>query len=517
MNPSAAQIRLWREDRGILRFVSDNFRVQLDPWQEKALLLIASPRPEDQRVSLQACAGPGKSAVLAWGGWWFLSVQGDEHEHPKGAVTAITGDNLKDNLWAEYAKWQNVSPYLSYAFTWTASRIFANDHTETWFLSARSWPKSANADQQGATLSGMHSPYVMAQVDESGAVPTTVLRAAEQALTTAKFGKLVQAGNPISLDGMLHAAFTVLRHQWQVIIVTGDPDDPDAWVHSPRVGEKPLAWAKQQIETYGRDNPWVMSYILGKFPPGSINALLSAEEVEAAMKRVVKPEQYNWNQKRLGVDVARFGDDRTVIAKRQGMKAFTPIIMRNAMTSDIAARVAEARIRWSRYEGGDPLILIDDTGHWGHGVIDQLLISGHSVHPVVFHAKANHPRYKNRRAEMHLKLADWVKRGGSLPFIPELVGELTAMTYTFFNGTFQLEDKDQVKAKIGRSPDIADAYALTFAVEDMPNEMAQHLVKPQRATTMDMVDEMDSRARERWLDIDSRPGRAATLDDEEAI
>jgi hypothetical protein len=49
---------------------------------------------------MQACAGPGKSAVLAWCGWWFLSVQGSRGEHPKGIALSITGDNLKANLWA---------------------------------------------------------------------------------------------------------------------------------------------------------------------------------------------------------------------------------------------------------------------------------------------------------------------------------------------------------------------------------------------------------------------------------
>lgn len=206
------RIKSYLEPKGILRFVDEQFHVTPDRWQEEALLAFASPAGKDQRISLQACAGPGKTAVLAWCGWWFLSTKGERGNHPKGAAVSISKENLRDNLWAEYAKWQGISSYLKSQFTWTSQRIFANDHPETWFISARAWPKSANADEQGKTLSGLHSKYVMAQIDESGAVPTTVLRAAEQALSTCKFGKIIQAGNPISLEGMLYAAANQLRH-----------------------------------------------------------------------------------------------------------------------------------------------------------------------------------------------------------------------------------------------------------------------------------------------------------------
>jgi phage terminase large subunit len=172
-----ARIRSWREN--ILAFVPDQFGVEPDLWQREALEAFASADPNKRRISLKASAGPGKSAVLVWCGLWFLATQGERGEHPKGAAVSITLDNLKNNLWPELAKWHARSPYLSAAFTVTSSRIFANDHPETWFLAARSWPKSANADEQGKTLSGLHSKYVFALIDESGAIPTTVLRAAE--------------------------------------------------------------------------------------------------------------------------------------------------------------------------------------------------------------------------------------------------------------------------------------------------------------------------------------------------
>jgi hypothetical protein len=121
------------------------------------------------------------------------------------------------------------------------------------------------------------------------------------------------------------------------------------------------------------------------------------------------------------------------------------------------------------------LTLVDDTGHWGHGVIDNLHTMGHPCMGIVFHGKAINPRYKNRRAEMWIEMADWVKAGGALPNVPELVAELTTPTYTFANGQFLLEEKDMIKKRLGRSPDLADALALTFAIPDLPNEMQARL------------------------------------------
>jgi phage terminase large subunit len=471
-------IRDWREGRGILKFVDENFHVTPDPWQERALLAFASPLPEHRRVSLQACAGPGKSAVEAWCGWWFLSCQGDEVEHPKGACVSVSKENLKDNLWAEFAKWQAVSPFLSSQFTWTNSRISSNDHPNTWFLSARAWPQTANADQQGKTLSGIHSKYVLFLIDESGAIPTTVLRAAEQGLPNTRFGKIMQAGNPISLDGMLYAAANQLRHQWHIVKITGDPDDPQAWVNAPRMlnveeGMTTAAqMAREQIETYGRDNPWVMAYILGQFPPSSINALIGQEAVEACMNLHVRDEEFDHMEKRLGIDVARFGDDRSVIFPRQGIVAFKPAVMRHQRTTEIAARAAYISRRWDREHGVDG-IYVDDTGHWGHGVIDNLIDAGYPAIGVMFHAEAMDRRYLNRRIEMWVNMTDALKAGVALPNIPELVAELTTPTYTFVKGKMVLEEKEMIKKRLGRSPDLADALALTYALPDVPRGMGR--------------------------------------------
>lgn len=450
----AERIAYWRENP--CAFVYENFGVEPDEWQKEALTAFADP--EKKRISLQACVGPGKSALLAWCGWNFLSCYGDKGEHPKGAVVSITADNLKDNCWPEFAKWGARSQFLTRDFQWTKERIFSKDHPETWFLSARSWSKTANAEEQGRTLSGLHSKYTLALLDESGEIPLAVIKAGEQTLSTkGSWGKLMQAGNPTSFDGILYAASTKLRHLWHVIRITGDPDDPK---RSPRID---IEWAREQIKTYGRENPWVMSSILGSFPPSSLNTLLGPDEVEAAMHRQYQESDYGHSQKRIGVDVARFGDDRTILFPRQGLVALKPVEMRNARSNEIAARIASAKAKW-----GSEMEFIDDTGGYGAGVIDSLLQAGIYSTPINFSGKAIDPRYFNIRAEMWFKMAEWVKRGGALPNVPELARELVVPTYSFQNGKFRLEEKDQIKSRLGSSCDFSDALALTFSIADQP-------------------------------------------------
>lgn len=457
------RLRAIRKIRGygqdIISFVNKEFGVEPDIWQVKALRSFASKDHKIFRLSLQACAGPGKSAVLAWCGWWFLLTQSETGVHPKAAAISITQDNLKDNLWAEMSKWQQVSPMLTNLFTWTKSRIFAKDHPSTWFMGARSFSKTANAEEQGRTLSGLHSKFVLFLIDESGDIPATVLKSADQALSTAdkKFGRILQAGNPTSHDGMLYAAQSTLADQWSVIRITGDPDDPE---RSPRID---IEWARKQIETYGRDDPWVMSYILGRFPESSINTLLSVDEVEDSIHRQLFEEQYAHSQKRLGIDVARFGLDSTIIFPRQGLRAFNYVEMRKARSTDIAARAMQAKVKW-----GSELEFVDGTGGYGSGVVDSMIQSGQAPYEVQFAGKAIDPRYYNKRAEMWFTMAEWVKRGGVLPNCTTLKKELVAPTYSFKNGKFILESKDQIKERLGFSPDRADGLALTFAIPDMP-------------------------------------------------
>lgn len=453
------RIRGWRENP--LGFVHENFKIEPDIWQKKFIELLPSRDPKYKRIALKACVGPGKSACLAWAGWWFISCLGDAREHPKGAAVSITADNLKDNLWSEFSKWQAFSPFLTNAFEWTKERIFAKDHPNTWFLSARSWSHKAVAEEQGRTLSGLHGKYVLAILDESGEIPPPVGRAAEQSLSNAWWGKILQAGNPTSQNGILYRACKDDSHLWHVITITGDPQDPD---RSPRIDKH---WAQEQIDTYTRENPWVMSQILGIFPPVGINSLLTDDEVELAMERQLRPDAADSYEKRIGVDVARFGDDRTVIFPRQGPATKKPIIMRNARTDEIAARAANEGNSWS----GKVRFFVDVTGGLGAGPEDQLRQGQYDVYPVNYSSQPMDQRFFNKRAEMWWLMAEWVKKIGCLPKDPLLKRELTTVTYSFQNGRLILERKDQLKKRLGSSPDLGDALANTFAIPEKPKDL----------------------------------------------
>ena len=450
MNPDEkavrAKLRRWKADP--VSFVVEELHANPDPWQIEVLRAF----PKSQRVAMRACKGPGKSTVLAWLAWNFLATRSE----PKVAATSITGENLADGLWTEMAKWQNRSEFLKATFEWTKTRIFCRDHPETWWMSARSWAKSADTTQQANTLAGLHADHLLFILDEVGGIPDAVMAAAEAGLATGKETKLLMAGNPTHLEGPLYRACTTEKHLWYVSEVTGDPDDPN---RSSRIS---VEWAKQQIDKYGKDNPWVLVNVFGRFPQASINTLLGPDDVSASMRRTPDEQDYAFAQKRQGIDVARFGDDRTAICKRQGIRVWPMIEMRNARSHEVAARVAAEKEQW-----GGEAEFVDNTGGYGAGVVDALLQGGHHPVAVEFAGRPIDERYLNKRAEMWFLMAEWVKRGGALPNDQVLSRELTAPTYTFQNGKFRLEDKDQIKARLGFSPDLADALVLTFALPDV--------------------------------------------------
>jgi phage terminase large subunit len=459
---TAAKATLDRWKARPISMVREQFGVEPDAWQAEALAAFGNP--DIERIAMKACKGPGKTCVIAWMILNFLATR----LHCRIGATSITESNLQNSLWPELAFWMAKSPFFSQAFVWSKTTVVNRENPESWFCAARSWPKSADATQQALSLAGLHADHVAFFVDESSGIPQAVMTTIEAIFASGREAKLVQAGNPTHTTGPLHRACTKDRSLWHVITITGDPDDPQ---RSPRIN---LDWARQQIQSYGRESPWVMCNVLGLFPPTSLNALLGADDVEQAMHRHLPVTSYEHAQKRLGIDTARYGGDLTVLFPRQGLAAFHPRAMRHlrgsAVSVDIATAVMAAKRLW-----GSELELFDGTGGWSAGAVDVLRAGGVDPIDVQFHSKALDPRYKNRRAEMYFLLAKWVTGGGALPNIPELVEELTEQTYTFVNGQFQLEDKDLVRDRLGRSPNYADALALTFGLPEMPNAAMQQL------------------------------------------
>jgi phage terminase large subunit len=461
-----ATLERWARDANA--FVRECLKATPDPWQAKALAIVSKHGGNGRavRLALKACKGPGKTTVLAWIILWFLCTR----PYPRIGCTSITEANIDSNLWPELYKWMKQSAFLMQAFVWTKSAIVNRAEPQDWWAQKRTWPKHGDPQQQADALAGLHADHVMFVGDEVGGYPQAVMATAEAVLSTEGSERfLVIAGNPTHTSGPLYIACTRDRKHWHVVTITGDPESPD---RSPRIS---LEWAKQQIASYGRDNPWVQINVLGEFPPASINALLGLEDVEAAMHRKVARGDYEWAQKRFGVDVARFGDDRTSIFPRQGIMSWRPATLRNMRTTNIAARVARGVVNWQKTGHQDVLTFVDDTGHWGHGVIDNLTAAGFPVIPVVYSAQAPDPRFRNMRAYKWMMMADWVKAGGVLPEMPELIPELTEIQYSMIGGRFVLEEKEQMKLRLGYSPDHGDSLSDTFAMPDMPAQIMSML------------------------------------------
>lgn len=442
---AAEQLKVWHDDP--IQAVRDLFGVEPDDWQADVLNAFKT----ENRICMKASKGPGKTAVLAWLCWIFMLTR----PQVRILATSISKDNLADNLWTEMAKWQNESPLLLAKFTWTKTRIFSKDHEETWFMSARPWSRSADSVHQGQTLAGFHPEYGMVVLDEAGGIPDAVAATAEAALATGIEIKLVIAGNPTHLEGPIYRACTTEADLWYVKEITGDPDDPG---RSPRVS---VEWAREQIKKYGKDNPWVLVNVFGRFPPTQMNQLLGPDEVQAAMDRKIATSAYASMQKRIGVDCARYGDDENVIFPRQGRAAFVPTVMRNAATHELAARVIDAKLHWKSEQE-----FVDGTGGWGAGTIDCLIVAGHTPIEVQFAGKPIEETFYNKRSEMWWLMCDWVKTGGCLPNDAQLKKELCAPTYWLDKGKLRLEEKEQIKERLGFSPDKADALACTFALPD---------------------------------------------------
>jgi len=200
--------------------------------------------------------------------------------------------------------------------------------------------------------------------------------------------------------------------------------------------------------------------MLCDFGAVSDNVLIPLDAAVEASRRTLRPEQYEFAPKVLGVDVAWSGGDRSVIMPRQGLRAFRPVIERGLPEKTFAARVAAAIVRWQ-----PDAVFVDTTGGYGGEVVSRLRDMGHHVTDVIFSWKASDERFANLRAEMWFKTANWIKSGAAIPAIPELLSELCAPTYSNDNASnrLKLESKDEIRARIGASVDIADALCLTFA------------------------------------------------------
>jgi hypothetical protein len=238
----------------------------------------------------------------------------------------------------------------------------------------------------------------------------------------------------------------------------------------------------REVERYRQsvDENTFKREMLCDFAASGDDQLMSLTDVNEACRRHLRQDEYSYAAKVMGVDPARFGDDRSVIFCRQGLYAQPPQVFRGLDNMALADKVAQ------QIELFRPDAVFIDAGN-GSGVIDRLRQLHHDVVEVHFSGSPSAARYLNKRAEMWFELRDWLRAGGAIPDLVDLKQDLAAPTYKFTPADkIQLESKDDIKGRGLPSPDLGDALALTFAFPVYKDHSA---VARARAMGLPVVDE----------------------------
>ena len=412
-----------------------------DDWQREQLAEIGETVRSAEAATLFANAtghGVGKTTFAAWLVLWAMSTR----PHLAGVVTANTQAQLRDKTWRELAKWHKLA-INSHWFKQTATHFYQVDHPETWFVAAVPWSK-----ERPEAFAGLHAEDVLVIYDEASAIDDVIWETTEGAMTTP--GAMWFAfGNPTRNTGRFRECFGKYRHRWCGRSV----DARSAKMANP----KQIA---QWREDYGEDSDFFRVRVKGEFPSASSCQLIPADVVDAAMARQFPLDAVRHFPRVWGVDIARYGDDATVVFERQGRAAK---ILHEARHRDLMAIANWLAHHWR--ETAPDAVFIDDGGVGG-GVTDRLRELGFAPIAVNFASRARDAEnYANIRAQMWFEMAEWLK-DASIPDNPRLRDDLIGPEYAFTAGgeRRQLESKDDMKRRGLASPDLGDALALTFAM-----------------------------------------------------
>jgi phage terminase large subunit len=406
-----------------------------DAWQAQVMMEVARG---ERRISVRAGHGVGKSAFCAWLSIWHMVCRYPQ----KTVMTAPTAGQLFDALFVEVKYWINKLPApIRALFEMTSEKVTLKAAPEASFISAR----TSSADRPEA-LAGIHSEYVLLIVDEASAVPEPVFESAAGSMSGHSAATIL-IGNPTRNSGMFFRTHHALASEWRTYHVS--------CLDSPRVAPD---FVKQISDTYGPDSGAYRVRVLGEFALRDDDTLIPAELVDSAMSRDVtmdtkEPLVY-------GLDVARFGDDRSVLCKRRGNVVTEFRVWQGLDLMQLTgAIVNEAKV-------DTPAEICVDSIGLGSGVADRLRELGYTVRDVnVSESSAMNPTAAKLRDELWLSVKEWLNaRACKLPKLPELRQELVAPTYTFTSsGKVKVEGKQEMKRRGMRSPDLADSLCISFA------------------------------------------------------
>ena len=397
---------------------------------------------EHRRVAVKSGNGLGKGFCAAVAVLWFV------HSRPDAIVltTAPTFRQVRHILWRQIRRLYGPA----------AETLGGRMLDTRWELPDGRYAMGLSAD--GADqFQGFHSPNVFIVVDEAEGVGDDIYEGIESVMTSAD-PLLLLIGNPTTMTGAFRRAFHEERRIYRAITISA-LDSPN--VQAGRVvipGLTTPRWVEERREIWGEENPVYRARVLGEFPKQGENTLLNLSDIEAATRRPAAAGAEGEGVI-LGVDVARFGADRSVILRRRGDRVEDIRTLRQMDTMQLAGWVAAA-IR----ECGPAQVYVDEIGV-GAGVVDRLRELGHPVRGVnVAHKARQDGLYLNQRAEGYWTLRQRFMSGSiSIPADNQLVGELAALRYGYDSqGRLKMESKDEMRKRGLPSPDKADALMLAF-------------------------------------------------------
>jgi len=420
-------------------FVKDVFNVEPDEWQASLLQAIADNK---RRISVRSGHGVGKSTAASWAMLWYLLTR-----YPvKVVVTAPTSSQLFDALFAEIKRWvKEMPPALSELLEVKSDRIELRPSPTEAFISAR----TSRAEQPEA-LQGIHSDNVMLVADEASGVPEAVFEAAAGSMSGHN-ALTILLGNPVRSSGYFFETHNRLKDEWFTLHVNCEK--------TKRVSDE---FVREMAMKYGEESNAYRVRVLGEFPLSDDDTMIPFSVVEQAMNRDIEVDEFA--PMTYGVDVARFGSDKSALAKKKGNVI---VEVKKWSGLDLMQLTGAIKAEYDTEEFQDrPLSIYIDSIGLGSGVVDRLREMGlPAVGINVSESPAMKTTYVNLRAELWGKMKNWLEqRNCTLPKDDDLLAEITAPRYSFnSSGKLKIESKEEMKKRGLASPDLADACILTLA------------------------------------------------------
>lgn len=417
--------------------------LNLHPWSKQAQILDAIAKHD--RVAVRSGHKVGKSTLAAITALWF------PHRYPGGRVvmTAPTARQVRIVLWREVRRlYQQASLPLGGKM---------NMLPELGFQAPNGGEILGFSTDEPEKIAGVSGAHVLYIIDEGSGVGDEIAEAIEG--SRAGGAKLLALGNPTRTSGFFYRAFTSEASGWKSLHVSSE-DSPNITGEVAIPGLATPEWVEEKKRDWGEDSPLYQVRVRGNFPMQAENSVIGLAIVEAARERY---DDVRVNgMLRIGVDVARFGDDETVIWPVRDLKAGTPTVIKKFDLVQVAGKVMEV-VAAERRNDERVRVQVDVIGV-GAGVADILRNrrdKGIEVIDVNAGGQSTDDTYARVRDEMWFQLRDWLKEGG-IPDDGMLHQELLTPTYSFLpTQRIKVESKDEIKKRLnGRSTDRADALAL---------------------------------------------------------